>query len=46
MAEKNYIDALVNFDEQHPQVVKTKIILDQAVQNFENVTGIKWPFAD
>jgi hypothetical protein len=46
VAEKNYIDALVSFEEEHPQVVKAKIILDQAVQEFENVTGIKWPFAD
>ena len=46
VAEKNYIDALVNFHEDHPRKCTTKIILDQAVKNFENVTGIKWPFAD
>ena len=46
VAEKNYIDALVQYDDNHPHAVKTKIILDQAVQEFQNTTGIKWPFAD
>ena len=46
VAEKNHIDALVNFEENHPQAVKTKVLLDQAVQEFENTTGIKWPFRD
>jgi|TARA_R110002074_G_scaffold231400_1_gene402981 hypothetical protein len=46
VAEKNYIDALVQYDDNHPHSVKTKIVLDQAVQEFQNTTGIKWPFAD
>jgi len=46
VAEKNYIDALVQYDDNHPHSVKTKIVLDQAVQEFQNTTGIKWPFGD
>ena len=46
MAEKEYLDAFISKGEEHPQSQKTKEKLDQAVDHFEQVTGITWPFKD
>ena len=46
VAEKNYLDAYVEFGEDHPQTVKAKARLDVASKEFETTTGLKWPFTD
>ena len=46
MAEKNYLDHFIKHGEDHPRSQKSKELLDQAVANFEEVTGITWPFKD
>tara|TARA_R110000824_G_scaffold124145_6_gene282386 strand:+ start:1080 stop:1442 length:363 start_codon:yes stop_codon:yes gene_type:complete len=46
MAEKEYLDAYMHFGEDHFQAKKKKNLLDRAVQQFEQTTGIKWPFKD
>ena len=46
MAEKEYLDHFVRYGEEHPQAQKSKEKLDQAVGNFEQTTGITWPFKD
>jgi uncharacterized protein YecA (UPF0149 family) len=46
MAEKNYLDAYMEYGKEHPQTVRTRELLDQAVKNFEGNTGIVWPFKD
>ena len=46
MAEKEYLDAYTHFGEDHFQSRKKKQMLDQAVQQFEQTTGIRWPFKD
>jgi len=46
MAEKEYLDHFVHYGADHPQSMKSKEMLDQAVGNFEQVTGITWPFKD
>jgi len=46
MAEKNYLDAYMEYGKEHPQTVKTRELLDQAVKEFEGNTGMMWPFKD
>ena len=46
MAEKEYLDTFVARGEDHPHSQKIKEKLDQAVADFEQVTGITWPFKD
>ena len=46
MAEKEYLDAYIQFGEDHFQSKKKKTLLDQAVSYFEQTTGIRWPFQD
>ncbi len=46
MAEKEYLDHFIRYGEDHPQAQKSKEKLDQAVGNFEQITGITWPFKD
>jgi hypothetical protein len=45
-AEKEYLDDFINLGEDHPQSQKSKEKLDQAVDHFEQTTGITWPFKD
>jgi len=44
--EKEYLDALVQYGKDHPQSAKARELLDIAVQNFEQTTGLVWPFKD
>ena len=46
MAEKNYLEAYTQFGKDHPMTTKHRVVLDQAVQTFEQKTGITWPFVD
>lgn len=46
VAEKNYLDSYSQFGKEHFQTVKAREELSTAVQNFENTTGLKWPFKD
>jgi len=46
MSEKNYLDAYMEYGKEHPQTVKAREILNQAVTEFEGTTGIMWPFKD
>ena len=46
MAEKNYLEAYSQFGKDHPMTNKQRVVLDQAVQQFEAKTGIRWPFSD
>jgi hypothetical protein len=46
MAEKKYLDHFVHYGADHPQSLKSKELLDQAVSHFEQTTGITWPFKD
>lgn len=46
MAEKDYLDHFMKHGSDHPRSQKSKELLDQAVANFEEVTGITWPFKD
>ena len=41
---KFYLDAIVEFDKEHPMAVKRREELDHAVSDFEQETGISWPF--
>ena len=43
-AEKNYIIAFSDYGKEHPRSVKVKAHLDAAVDKFQRLTGIKWPF--
>jgi hypothetical protein len=45
-SEKEYLDLFIKYGEEHPQSQKAKEKLDQAVANFEQITGITWPFKD
>ena len=45
-AEKNYLDAYVQYGPDSPQAVKTRELLRQAVERFEYNTQLKWPFTD
>ena len=44
--EKNYLDMYMKFGNEHPQTLKAREELGQAVQTFEMRTGITWPFKD
>ena len=46
IAEKNYLDAYMEYGKEHLQTVKTRELLNQAVAEFEGNTGIMWPFKD
>ena len=46
VAEKDYLDAYSQYGKDHMQTVKAREILNTAVQNFENTTGLLWPFKD
>lgn len=46
IAEKSYLDAYIEYGKEHPQTVKAREILNQAVAQFEGNTGIMWPFKD
>jgi|TARA_R100000030_G_scaffold14929_3_gene9834 hypothetical protein len=46
LAEKEYLDVFIHYGEDHFQSKKKKQLLDQAVQQFEQITGIRWPFKD
>ena len=46
MAEKDYLEAYAQFGKEHPMTTKQRVVLDQAVQDFEQKTGITWPFKD
>lgn len=46
IAEKDYLEAYAQFGKEHPMTNKRRIVLDQAVQDFESKTGITWPFKD
>ena len=46
VAEKEYLDVFVAKGADHPHSQKIKEKLDQAVDHFEQVTGITWPFKD
>jgi hypothetical protein len=46
VAEKNYLEAYAQFGKEHPMTTKQRVILDQAIQQFEQKTGITWPFVD
>jgi hypothetical protein len=45
MAQKNFIDAYVAHGPDHMMTIKQKEILNQAIRNFEQTTGITWPFS-
>ena len=45
-SEKNYLEAYAQFGKDHPMTSKQRVVLDQAVSQFEAKTGIKWPFTD
>jgi len=44
--EKEYLDAIVNYGDEHLQTARAREELDLAVQNFESTTGLVWPFKD
>ena len=45
-AEKEYLDHFIRYGKDHPQSHKSKEKLDHAVDDFEQTTGITWPFKD
>ena len=46
LAEKDYLEAYAQFGKDHPMTNKHRIVLDQAIQDFESKTQITWPFKD
>ncbi len=46
VAEKNYIDAYVEYGSEHPRTVKNRSLLDNAISEFETETSLIWPFRD
>ena len=46
VAEKNYLDAYSQYGNEHMQTAKAREELNTATQNFENTTGLLWPFKD
>ena len=44
--EKQYLDAYVEFGKDHPQAIKMRELLKNAVGDFESTTGLIWPFKD
>ena len=45
-AQKNYLDAYVEYGAEHPQTAKQRAFLKTAIQKFESTTGLDWPFID
>lgn len=45
-AQKEFLDAYVEFGTDHPQTEKKRAELRGNVQHFESVTGLQWPFRD
>ena len=45
-AEKNYLDMYLRHGDGHLQTKKASEVLRQAVNKFESLTGITWPFTD
>ena len=45
-AEKEYLDDYIAHGEDHPQSHKSKEKLNQAIDHFEQTTGITWSFKD
>jgi hypothetical protein len=41
---KFYLDAILEKGKEHPLTMKRKEELDQATREFENETGLIWPF--
>lgn len=41
---KFFLDALLDYGDDHPMTSKRKAELDQAVVEFERETGVTWPF--
>ena len=44
--EKDYIDAYVEYGENHPTTTKARVRLEDAIQQFESTTRLTWPFKD
>ena len=44
--EKEYLDSIVEFGEDHLQTARAREELNIAVNNFESTTGLVWPFKD
>ena len=44
--EKEYLDAIVQFGDEHLQTARAREELNTAVDNFESTTGLVWPFKD
>ena len=42
--QKEYLDAYTKFGPGHPQEIKAKDQLAEAVEEFEQITGMRWPF--
>ena len=45
-AQKNYLDAYVEYGTEHPQTARQRAFLKTAIQKFESTTGLEWPFKD
>lgn len=46
VAMKQFLDAYLEFGDPHPQTAKKRAELRTHVANFENTTGLVWPFKD
>jgi hypothetical protein len=44
--EKEYLDMFMQHGSDHPQTFKAREVLNQAVSDFQNRTGVTWPFKD
>jgi len=44
--EKEYLDAIMKFGDEHPQSARAREELNISVHNFEKTTGLTWPFKD
>jgi hypothetical protein len=45
-AEKEFLDAYQEYGTDHPQTERKRYELRNEVSNFEQVTGLIWPFKD
>jgi hypothetical protein len=45
-AEKEFLDAYRDFGTDHPQTQKKREELRNKVDDFEQITTLKWPFKD
>ena len=43
-SEKRYMDSMKRYGLDNPKTFKNKAKLDQAINNFQRKTGLKWPF--